>query len=148
MLRRQLLASVAAHEGERHVARNQLIRDATYRKRRQDEREALLREQAARAEAERVAEMVSGMQLLVYAALAHRTYTCSRSSAASASRTDANGPITTRPPCSSAPAISRAMRNSSSTTKIRLAVLIPSRPSRFFPPASLSFLPDRFSEFC
>jgi len=49
------------------------IRDATDRKRRQDEREALLREQAARAEAERVAEMVSGMQLLVDAALAHRT---------------------------------------------------------------------------
>ena len=37
------------------------------------EREALLREQAARAEAERVAELVSGMQLLVDAALAHRT---------------------------------------------------------------------------
>jgi PAS domain S-box-containing protein len=49
------------------------IRDVTDRKRRQDEREALLREQAARAEAERVAEMVSGMQLLVDAALAHRT---------------------------------------------------------------------------
>ena len=32
-----------------------------------------MREQAARAEAERVAEMVSGMQLLVDAALAHRT---------------------------------------------------------------------------
>jgi PAS domain S-box-containing protein len=49
------------------------IRDVTDRRRRQDEREALLREQAARAEAERVAEMVSGMQLLVDAALAHRT---------------------------------------------------------------------------
>ena len=49
------------------------IRDVTERARRQDEREALLREQAARAEAERVAEMVSGMQLLVDAALAHRT---------------------------------------------------------------------------
>jgi PAS domain S-box-containing protein len=49
------------------------IRDVTDRKRQQDEREALLREQAARAEAERVAEMVSGMQLLVDAALAHRT---------------------------------------------------------------------------
>ena len=49
------------------------IRDVTDRKRRQDEREALLREQAARAEAERVAELVSGMQLLVDAALAHRT---------------------------------------------------------------------------
>jgi PAS domain S-box-containing protein len=49
------------------------IRDVTDRKRQQDEREALLREQAARAEAERVAELVSGMQLLVDAALAHRT---------------------------------------------------------------------------
>src|SRR6185503_3666585 len=36
-------------------------------------REALLREQAARAEAERFAEMVGGMQALVDAALAHRT---------------------------------------------------------------------------
>ncbi len=41
--------------------------------RRQAEREALLREQAARAEAERVAEIVGGMQALVDAALAHRT---------------------------------------------------------------------------
>jgi PAS domain S-box-containing protein len=49
------------------------IRDVTDRRRQQDEREALLREQAARAEAERVAEMVSGMQLLVDAALAHRS---------------------------------------------------------------------------
>ncbi|HEX2231894.1 MAG TPA: SpoIIE family protein phosphatase [Thermoleophilaceae bacterium] len=49
------------------------IRDISERRRREDEREALLREQAARAEAERVAEMVSGMQLLVDAALAHRT---------------------------------------------------------------------------
>ncbi len=49
------------------------LRDVTDRLRREDEREALLREQAARAEAERVAEMVSGMQLLVDAALAHRT---------------------------------------------------------------------------
>jgi PAS domain S-box-containing protein len=49
------------------------IRDVTDRRRRQDERDALLREQAARAEAERVAELVSGMQLLVDAALAHRT---------------------------------------------------------------------------
>ncbi len=48
------------------------IRDISERQRRQEEREALLREQAARAEAERVAEMVSGMQLLVDAALAHR----------------------------------------------------------------------------
>jgi len=49
------------------------VRDVTDRRRAQQEREALLREQAARAEAERVAEMVSGMQLLVDAALAHRT---------------------------------------------------------------------------
>jgi PAS domain S-box-containing protein len=48
------------------------IRDVTDRRRRQEEREALMREQAARAEAERVAEMVSGMQLLVDAALFHR----------------------------------------------------------------------------
>jgi PAS domain S-box-containing protein len=49
------------------------IRDLTDRRRRQEEREALMREQAAREEAERVAELVSGMQLLVDAALAHRT---------------------------------------------------------------------------
>lgn len=49
------------------------ITDVTERLRRQAEREALLREQAARAEAERVAELVSGMQALVDAALAHRT---------------------------------------------------------------------------
>jgi PAS domain S-box-containing protein len=49
------------------------IRDVSDSRRRQEEREALMREQAARAEAERVAEMVSGMQLLVDAALAHRT---------------------------------------------------------------------------
>jgi PAS domain S-box-containing protein len=49
------------------------IRDVSERQRRQEEREALLREQAARAEAERVAEMVSGMQLLVDAALVNRT---------------------------------------------------------------------------
>jgi PAS domain S-box-containing protein len=48
------------------------IRDLTDRQRRQEEREALMREQAAREEAERVAELVSGMQLLVDAALAHR----------------------------------------------------------------------------
>jgi PAS domain S-box-containing protein len=49
------------------------IRDVTDELRRQEERDALLREQAARAEAERVAELVSGMQLLVDAALAHRS---------------------------------------------------------------------------
>ena len=49
------------------------IRDVTDRLRQQEEREELMRAQAARAEAERVAELVSGMQLLVDAALAHRT---------------------------------------------------------------------------
>ena len=49
------------------------ITDVTERLRRQAEREALLREQAARAEAEHVAELVGGMQALVDAALAHRT---------------------------------------------------------------------------
>ena len=49
------------------------IADVTERLRRQTEREALLREQAARAEAERMAEIVGGMQALVDAALAHRS---------------------------------------------------------------------------
>jgi PAS domain S-box-containing protein len=49
------------------------VRDTSERERRQHEREALLREQAARAEAERVAEMVSGMQLLVDATLRHQS---------------------------------------------------------------------------
>jgi PAS domain S-box-containing protein len=49
------------------------LRDVSDRLRREAEREALLREQAARAEAERVTDMVSGMQQLVDAALAHRT---------------------------------------------------------------------------
>ena len=49
------------------------VTDVTERERRQAEREALLREQAARAEAERVTELVAGMQALVDAALAHRT---------------------------------------------------------------------------
>ncbi len=49
------------------------IRDLTERRRRQHEREVLLGEQAARAEAERVAEMVSGMQVLVDTALTHRS---------------------------------------------------------------------------
>ena len=49
------------------------ITDATERLRRDAEREALLREQAARAEAERVAELVGALQALVDAALAHRT---------------------------------------------------------------------------
>ena len=49
------------------------LRDASDRLRREAEREALLRERSARTEAERVAEMVSGMQELVDAALASRT---------------------------------------------------------------------------
>jgi PAS domain S-box-containing protein len=48
------------------------VRDISERERREEEREALLREQAARAEAERVAEMVSGTQALIDAALGHR----------------------------------------------------------------------------
>jgi PAS domain S-box-containing protein len=48
------------------------IRDVTDRQRRQEERDALAREQAAREEAERVTEMISGMQLLVDAALYRR----------------------------------------------------------------------------
>lgn len=49
------------------------ITDVTERLRREAEREALMREQAARAEAERVAELVGSLQALVDAALAHRT---------------------------------------------------------------------------
>jgi PAS domain S-box-containing protein len=47
------------------------VRDMTERHRRQEEREELLRAQAARTEAERVADMVSGIQALVDAA--HRS---------------------------------------------------------------------------
>jgi PAS domain S-box-containing protein len=46
------------------------LRDLTERQRREEERDELLRAQAARAEAERVAEMMSGMAALVDAALA------------------------------------------------------------------------------
>jgi PAS domain S-box-containing protein len=49
------------------------VTDVTGRGRPEADREALLREQAARAEAERVTELVAGMQALVDAALAHRT---------------------------------------------------------------------------
>ena len=49
------------------------VTDVTERLRRDAEREALLREQAARAEAERVADLVGALQALVDAALAHRT---------------------------------------------------------------------------
>jgi PAS domain S-box-containing protein len=46
------------------------LRDLSERQRREEERDELLRAQAARAEAERVAEMMSGMGALVDAALA------------------------------------------------------------------------------
>ena len=49
------------------------VTDATERLRRDAEREALMRERAARAEAERVADLVGALQALVDAALAHRT---------------------------------------------------------------------------
>jgi PAS domain S-box-containing protein len=49
------------------------IVDVTERLRRQAERDALLREQAAREEAERMAELVARMQALVDAALAQRS---------------------------------------------------------------------------
>ena len=65
-------ATVSRVEARGHVFVSGFIRDTTERLRRQAEREALLREQAARAEAERVAEMVGGMQALVDAALAQR----------------------------------------------------------------------------
>lgn len=49
------------------------IRDLSEEREREHERAELAREQAARREAEQIAEMVSGMQLLVDAALAHST---------------------------------------------------------------------------
>ena len=66
-------ATVSKVEVHGEVFVSGFISDVTERLRRQAEREALLREQAARAEAERVAELVAGMQALVDAALAHRT---------------------------------------------------------------------------
>ena len=66
-------ASVSRVEAGGEVFASGFITDTTERLRRQAEREALLREQAARAEAERVAEMVGGMQALVDAALAQRS---------------------------------------------------------------------------
>jgi PAS domain S-box-containing protein len=65
-------ATVSRVEARGEVFASGFITDTTERMRRQAEREALLREQAARAEAERVTEMVSRMQALVDAALAHR----------------------------------------------------------------------------
>jgi PAS domain S-box-containing protein len=66
-------ATVSKVETQGEVFVSGFITDVTERARRQAEREALLREQAARAEAERVGELVAGMQALVDAALAHRT---------------------------------------------------------------------------
>jgi PAS domain S-box-containing protein len=66
-------ATVSRVEAGGDVFASGFITDTTERLRRQAEREALLREQAARAEAERMAEMVGGMQALVDAALAQRS---------------------------------------------------------------------------
>ena len=66
-------AAVSRVEAGGEVFVSGFITDATERLRRRAEREALVREQAARAEAERVAEIVGGMQALVDAALAQRT---------------------------------------------------------------------------
>jgi PAS domain S-box-containing protein len=66
-------ATVSKVEAGDEVFVSGFIADVTERERREAEREALLREQAARAEAERVAEIVGGMQALVDAALAQRT---------------------------------------------------------------------------
>ena len=66
-------ATVSKVEARARCSSPASSRDVTERVRRQAEREALLREQAARAEAERVAEIVGGMQALVDAALAQRT---------------------------------------------------------------------------
>jgi len=66
-------ATVSKVESRGEVFASGFITDTTERMRRQAEREALLREQAARAEAERVAEVVGGMQALVDAALAQRS---------------------------------------------------------------------------
>ena len=63
-------ATVSKVEASGEVFVSGFIADVTEQLRRQAEREALLREQAARAEAERVAEIVGGMQALVDAALA------------------------------------------------------------------------------
>jgi PAS domain S-box-containing protein len=65
-------ATVSKVEARGEVFASGFITDTTERLRRQAEREALLREQAARAEAERVAEVVGGMQALVDAALGQR----------------------------------------------------------------------------
>ena len=66
-------ATVTRVDGGGEVFVSGFITDVTERVRRQAEREALLREQAARAQAERVAEIVGRMQALVDAALAQRS---------------------------------------------------------------------------
>jgi PAS domain S-box-containing protein len=66
-------ATVSKVEARGDVFVSGFITDVTERLRQQAEREALLREQAARAEAERMGELVGGMQALVDAALAHRS---------------------------------------------------------------------------
>ena len=66
-------ATVSKLEAGGEVFVSGFITDVTERLRREAEREALVREQAARAEAERVAEVVGGMQALVDAALAQRS---------------------------------------------------------------------------
>jgi PAS domain S-box-containing protein len=66
-------ATVSKLEARGEVFVSGFITDVTERVRREAEREALVREQAARAEAERVAELVGGMQALVDAALAQRS---------------------------------------------------------------------------
>jgi PAS domain S-box-containing protein len=66
-------ATVSKVDIEGEVFVSGFITDVTEREHRAAEREALWREQAARAEAERVAELVAGLQALVDAALAHRT---------------------------------------------------------------------------
>ena len=66
-------ATVSKVEAHGEVFVSGFITDVTERLRQQAEREALLREQAARAEAERMAELIGGMQALVDAALAQRS---------------------------------------------------------------------------
>jgi PAS domain S-box-containing protein len=66
-------ATVSKVEARGDVFVSGFITDVTERLRQQAERDALLREQAARAEAERMAELVGGMQALVDAALAQRS---------------------------------------------------------------------------
>lgn len=65
--------TVSRVEGGGRVILAAFARDLTDERRRETEQGELAREQAARREAEHVAEMVSGMQLLVDAALAHTT---------------------------------------------------------------------------